>query len=747
MRMDSQMQETIKTTLSNIKSKNNISTGELEGALITTYRLLDSKIESDYNLCLSSICHIANLKHTDRMVQQLLHDCIIKSRVFLYNNLLSATTPGYSPEFSAQDSILQNFYTSRATNTTLTKPQKEVFDAFQRERRLIVSAPTSFGKTRIIREIISSNNYRRIALIMPTVSLLSEQYQDIKRNIEGFTISKSSKIKIKPDEKYILVLTPERMSAFLDENPEFAVDFFVMDEIYKTDYKLNDDRYKVFSDILYRLSKQNTHFYLIGPYITDFSQKFRDRFNAKFIRFDLEIVQKDYYKLDGTKNNGKHNIEDSSIRITKNKYTNFSRIISQPTVDGKFLIYRYRKQYVEDTAQSLANSKKEKEHNRELVDYLANSISQDWDLIRCIKRGIGFHHGAMPRHIQDLIVDEFNDSSKTGIDYLFCTTSLTEGINSAAKNVVIYDKNMGTGDTLGTLDRKNIEGRAGRFMQHFIGRIFYLETDDTEDQDSVVEIEYLDKNKPDIETLLQLDRNDIPSEQVELHNAFLERVTSLSIPDSLIRSNRFVSVEGQIRLIQYLRAANKSYTIEDQYIKKEIQSEILSIIFDFLFTEKDKGKSFNNDVGKSILIQLTNYYVYHKPPFKLMLTSETVRGQRKTENARIRYVFDLFTKYFEFTWPKYIKAFESLYNFTAIEKRHPTIHLDMLVAQLEYGTTKPHEIILRDTGLPNEIIGKISSFYKECKTFEDVQKVTQEQRQAISRGIHTIESKVIDKYL
>lgn len=126
----------------------------------------------------------------------------------------------------------------------------------------------------------------------------------------------------------------------------------------------------------------------------------------------------------------------------------------------------------------------------------------------------------MPRHIQDLIVDEFNDNSKTGLDYLFCTTSLTEGINSAAKNVVIYDKNMGTGDTLGTLDRKNIEGRAGRFMQHFIGRIFYLETDDREDQDSVIEIEYLDKTKPDIETLLQLDHHDIPHEQIDLHNSF-----------------------------------------------------------------------------------------------------------------------------------------------------------------------------------------------------------------------------------
>nr|CDS57633.1 hypothetical protein SYMBAF_250009 [Serratia symbiotica] len=51
-----------------------------------------------------------------------------------------------------------------------------------------------------------------------------------------------------------------------------------MDEIYKADYKLNDDRYKVFADILYRLTKSGADLYLIGPYISAFSEKFRSKF-------------------------------------------------------------------------------------------------------------------------------------------------------------------------------------------------------------------------------------------------------------------------------------------------------------------------------------------------------------------------------------------------------------------------------------------------------------------------------------
>ncbi|EJL6930296.1 hypothetical protein NMT09_001667, partial [Vibrio cholerae] len=167
------MNQKITDGIEKIRSKKEINTETLEDLLIDVYRLLDSKDEKDYNQCLSAICHIANYNSDDRMVQQLLHDCIIKSRVFLYDNLLSKNNAGYTPNISPQDNVLRSFYTSKKTNTTLTRPQKEIFDSFQKNKRLVVSAPTSFGKTRIVREIILHNTYKNIAFIMPTVSLLS----------------------------------------------------------------------------------------------------------------------------------------------------------------------------------------------------------------------------------------------------------------------------------------------------------------------------------------------------------------------------------------------------------------------------------------------------------------------------------------------------------------------------------------------------------------------------------------------
>lgn len=90
----------------------------------------------------------------------------------------------------------------------------------------MVSAPTSFGKTRVVQEIITHNSdYRVIGIVMPTVSLLSEQIVGLKFLEEEYVISKSSRVKIEEDKKYILVLTPERMANFLDENPSVNLIF------------------------------------------------------------------------------------------------------------------------------------------------------------------------------------------------------------------------------------------------------------------------------------------------------------------------------------------------------------------------------------------------------------------------------------------------------------------------------------------------------------------------------------------
>lgn len=735
--------------LAKIKSKQHISADEIEDLLINTYRLLDSKNVEAYNLCIAIICHVADRNFSDPMINQLLHDNISKSRIFLYDYLIKTRNDSYNPETSPYDNLLRSFYTSRTTGTTLTRPQKQVFDAFQENRRLIVSAPTSFGKTRIIQEIIKHNTFKNIALIMPTVSLLSEQYRDIKDSIDGYVVSKSSKIKVDPAQKYILILTPERMTAFRDENPDFHFDFFVMDEIYKVDYKLNDDRFRIFSDILLSLAKAGSAFYLIGPYITDFSVRFRNLFNVKILKYDVEIVQKDFYFFDHIEKRGKHSIEGSTVRIIDNKFKNLLRLTSNDAIDGKYLIYRYQKQLVEDTADKFSSTRSEIDFNTDLVNYLSNTVSPQWSLIQCVKRGVAFHHGAMPRHIQDLIVDEFNDGTSAGIDYLFCTTSLTEGINTSAKNVVLYDQKIGSGTELGTLDRRNIEGRAGRFMKHFVGRVFHLEGYVENQSECLVEIESLDSASPSTETIIQFDDEMLSEEGAKKKTALKEYLEKAGIPFALIKSNRYVTVSGQLALLKHLSNPNEAlkYAFDTPLPKVEISRSILSAAYDYLFSENDIGRNFGEEQGKSVLLQLTNFYLYKQPTFSELVTHPTIVNGRKGVDSRIRYVFDLISKYFEFIWPRYLMAFQQIYNHAALQRRLKPISLELMIAQLEYGTTKNHEILLRDCGLPNESIRKISRFFIHCETTEQIQRTKRRLFGQISQSLDPIEIKILNRYI
>jgi helicase len=741
--------QSIREKLALVKSKQAIEIGDVEELLVDTYRLLDSKDVDAYNLCISVICHVADRDFSDPMIHQLLHDNISKSRIFLYDGLIRSRNSSYDPESSPYDNIRKSFYTSGVTGSTLTKPQKQVFDAFQKNKRLIVSAPTSFGKTRIVQEIIKHNNYKNIAMIMPTVSLLSEQYREIKDSVEGYVISKSSKIKVDSDKKYIFVLTPERMTAFCEENAEFHFDFFVMDEIYKVDYKLKDDRFRIFSDILLSLASAGSDFYLIGPYISDFSRKFRELFDVQLMKFDVEIVQKDFYNFDHVAKRGKKSIEGSSIRIVDNKFTNLVRITSNENIDGKYLIYRYQKQYVEETAEKFSKERAFVDFNSDFVKYLSETVSPNWSLIECVKRGVAFHHGAMPRHIQDLIVDEFNESAKSGIGYLFCTTSLTEGINTSAKNVVLYDNKIGGGAKIGTLDRRNIEGRAGRFMKHFIGRVFHLEDYDPNDTECVVDIESLDCRTPSLETIIQFDDSMLSVEGIQQKREFKSELERTGFPYDLFKENKYVSVDGQIALLLKLSDSEelRKYSFDSPIPRVDVARLIFSDIYEHLFTKNDRGRNFDEEQGKSVLLQLTNYYLYYQPSFSEFVSHPTIVKARTKIDSRIRYVFDIISKYFEFVWPRYLMAFQRLYNYAAAVNGLPPISLELMIAQLEYGTTKNHEILLRDCGIPSDSIRKISNFFAHCESMEDVLQTKRRRYAKIAQALDPIEIKILNRYI
>ena len=52
--------------------------------------------------------------------------------------------------------------------------QKKISDLIKSHKNVIVSAPTSFGKSLLIEEIVASRDYKNIVIIQPTLALLDE---------------------------------------------------------------------------------------------------------------------------------------------------------------------------------------------------------------------------------------------------------------------------------------------------------------------------------------------------------------------------------------------------------------------------------------------------------------------------------------------------------------------------------------------------------------------------------------------
>src|SRR5690606_28368081 len=104
-----------------------------------------------------------------------------------------------------------------------------------------------------------------------------------------------------------------------------------------------------------------------------------------------------------------------------------------------------------------------KDRHDDFSAWLGEHYDEDWDFTRAYKRGIGMHYGGSPRAIQQHTIDSFNDNK---LQFLVCTSTIIEGVNTVAKNVIIYDNKNG----IFAIDRfthGNIRGRAGRMGKHF----------------------------------------------------------------------------------------------------------------------------------------------------------------------------------------------------------------------------------------------------------------------------------------
>ncbi|PTB85207.1 helicase, partial [Pseudidiomarina aestuarii] len=141
----------------------------------------------------------------------------------------------------------------------------------------------------------------------------------------------------------------------------------------------------------------------------------------------------------------------------------------------------------------------------DLAEWLGENYSEHWIVCQALRAGIAIHHGSIPRSIQQQLMKLFNNRE---IHTIVCTSTIIEGVNTVAENVIIFDRRINK-SKIDYFTYKNIRGRAGRMGQYFVGRVFVLEAAVDEDfLDVNIAVETQDEETP-LGLLTGIDESDL----------------------------------------------------------------------------------------------------------------------------------------------------------------------------------------------------------------------------------------------
>lgn len=356
--------------------------------------------------------------------------------------------------------------------------------------KVYLSAPTSFGKTSLLLEYIIHNyhNISNVLIIVPTNSLLEELYMkliDINKMFQmGYQIS--TQPYFRDGFRNFLIITPERFLLLYENCDISAFDIVVMDETYKIVDSKNErisdfieSRALRFRKVADMIGQTSNRLILLSPftyYLTDSMQRFLSRHSIMKIDRKIEYVNKETYCIDDSasfKNHFKIKIVGYSKAASISDKVNLLLRVLQ---EQKNIVYvsQYARAY--DIVDRLDWTRQLKVTDRYLkfIAHLEKTYSVDntyeWKIISALKKGVGIYISPLPRYIKREIIRLYEDNV---LGTLVVTTSFTEGVNTNASNLIFTSLINGpTTNRLSDIDVLNVSGRAGRFAQKSVGKIY-----------------------------------------------------------------------------------------------------------------------------------------------------------------------------------------------------------------------------------------------------------------------------------
>lgn len=539
---------------------------------------------------------------------------------------------------------------------------------------IILSAPTSFGKSVILDALVASEKWNNIVVIVPTVALIDE----VRRRLVGFAqayelITHPSQT---PNERNIYVLTQER---FLELPHEPRVDLFMIDEFYKLGSKNPDvQRMSMLNIAWNKLRSTEAQYYLTGPNVHGLAKALDTDLRKSLYFSDYRTVAVD--------------LEDRSDVPDEDRIYDMSSYWAG--LEGSTLLFVSAPARAERTAVSVSKFSSMREPTafaRKVAEWLATNFHPSWRLVEALRDGVATHTGPMPRSLQRIMIRLFANAD---VSTMVCTTTLIEGVNTSAKNVIVYDK---------TIDRKpidyftfsNVRGRAGRMASHYLGRVItYMPP--PEEGLTVVDIP-IDSQGSDapLSSIVQLSEDELS----EISRSRLQSVMEQSdLSLETIRANIGFDPELQVAAARKLLAnwnLRPDFAWDGYPSKRQARAVLEFGLLNLLSPRQRRSMTVDRLLGMLNAVRDTEGDLQD-------LVSRQFEYKFRNEDLSdvVTRLLAFQRNWMGFTIPSLLRAVQSIYNEVAASLNEPGGNYEFYLSEVENLFLPPSLLDLDEYGLP-----------------------------------------------
>ncbi len=663
----------------------------------------------------------------------------------------------------------------------LTDFQSKALHDLEEGKSISLSAPTSAGKSFLLKAYLAEKfrivtNYNVVYLV-PTRALISQVQRDFRVGLKEFGVADvfiSSSANYSPEKiqpKKLFVFTQERFHNLLfDAEFDEPLDVLIVDEAQKVS---DGGRGILLEEVIEETIKRNEtknaplQKIFLSPF-TKNPQKFAEMFHLKDLETDktkLSPVSQNLLKLNVDKNGfvlslsteeldheielHKENIEATEIEgfvsmkkdwpllwASKKFAADFNIVYCNSPAKAVKFACLFAEMFPEVNDAEIT----------EVISFLKDQVNPNYYLIDCLKKGVAYHYGKMPTQIRNFIEELFKNKK---IKFIFCTSTLLEGVNLPAQNIFIFKPSMGSIKLgMNRLSFWNLAGRAGRLLKDYYGNIFCINVADwngykpdpkdvEHEIESILESMFIHKDKEIMEYLkglyLDLKREDEPIEQAiakfiiqqmkegqtEFVNNLIKRnpnfkdmqdkltaiheeikriASTIQLPYGIIQKNSSINPILQQGLLQKFRA---SQPVVPAFPTDTGSLNNLRQIYQ-LINEFFRGK---NDSSHAYFAPLTYSWINNKSiaeliNFKIYRLKKSGEPTKEMLNLEIDKLFSDINETVRFEYQKYLKCYTDILLYYYEESGYDTKKIcTSLPMYLEYGSFTKNVIALQSIGL------------------------------------------------